>query len=538
MRAALLALLTAALAACWAGCGRPETVVAAGDRTQVLHRGVGYEVVDLDPQLVTSPAEQTVIAALFEGLVREDAQDLHPVPGVAASWQVSPDGLQYVFHLRPDAKWSDGRDVTAADFVASWHRMLTPSLAAENASLLYVLQGAESYHRGASTDFSTVGVAALDPHTLRVTLEHPAAYFLSLLCHMAWMPVPLPTIAAHGAVGQRGNPWTKAGTLVGNGPFTLQSWQPDRAIVVKKSPSYWDAAHVRLQAIHFYPIDSVDSEEREFRAGQLHLTDALPVSKVESYRRDSPGLLRIDPYWATYFYRINTRRPFLSDARVRRALALAVDRKAIAEKLLRGGQAPAGAFTPPGMAGYAPGELLPTDFAAARALLTAAGYPGGAGLPTFHLSLNNSENHRLVAEAVQQGWLRELGVHVELLSQENKTMLAARRTGDYELMRSDWVADYPDPSTFLNVWRGSSGNNYTGWSNADYDAWLFAADRTADPGARDQLWLKAERTLLDSAPLVPIYYYTHVFLLQPSVHGWYPNALDHHPYQDVWLAPQ
>jgi oligopeptide transport system substrate-binding protein len=538
MRNAVLVLLTAAAAALLTGCGRPETVVAAGDRAQVLHRGIGYEVVDLDPQLVTSAAEQSVIAALFEGLVREDARDLHPVPGVAASWEISPDGLQYLFHLRPEARWSDGTAVTADDFVGSWRRMLTPSLAAENASLLYVLQGAESYHRGASTDFATVGVTALDPHTLRVTLEHPAAYFLSLLCHMAWMPVPLKTIAAHGRIDQRGNAWTKAGTLVGNGPFTLSSWQPDRAIVVKKSAAYWDAGRVRLQEIRFYPIDSVDAEEREFRAGQLHVTDALPVSRVDAYRRESPGLLRTDPYLATYFYRINTRRPFLSDARVRRALALAVDRRAIAEKLLRGGQAPAGAFTPPGMAGYAPGDLLPTDFAAARELLAAAGYPGGAGLPTFHLSLNNSENHRLVAEAVQQGWRRELGVQVELLNQENKTMLAARRTGDYELMRADWVADYPDPSTFLDVWRGNSGNNYTGWSNSDYDAWLFAADRTADAAERGRLWLKAERTLLDAAPIVPIYFYTHVFLLQPSVRGWYPNPLDHHPYQDVWLAPQ
>jgi oligopeptide transport system substrate-binding protein len=378
-------------------------------------------------------------------------------------------------------------------------------------------------------------VAAIDPRTLRVTLEHPAAYFLALLCHMAWMPVPLRTIAAHGSVTRRGNPWTKAGSLVGNGPFTLERWQTDRAIVVRKSASYWDAARVRLTEIRFYPIDSVDAEEREFRAGQLHLTDSLAVSRVEAYRRDSPALLRVDPYLATYFYRINTQRPFLSDPRVRRALALAVDRRAIVEKLLRGGQAPADAFTPPGMAGYAPGVLLTTDFAAARALLAAAGHPNGAGLPTFQLSLNNSENHRLVAEAVQQGWLRELGVRVELHNQENKTMLAARRTGDYELMRADWVADYPDPSSFLQVWRGDSGNNYTGWSDSGYDAAMFAADRTSDPAERRELWRKAEATMLDAAPIIPIYFYTHVFLIRPSVHGWYPTLLDHHPYQEVWL---
>jgi len=530
-------LLLSALLATLSSCSKPESVIAAGDRTQTLHRGIGYEVVDLDPQLVTSVAEQSVIAALFEGLVREDPHDLHPVPAVAESWQQSPDGLQYLFHLRPTARWSNGTPLTADDFVASWQRMLTPGLA-ENASMLYVLQGAESYHRGVTKDFRAVGVSAPNPSTLKVTLEHPAAYFLALLCHMAWMPVPLPVIAAHGSTTQRGNGWTKAGILVGNGPFTLESWQPDRAIVVKKSPHYWDAANVRLREIHFYPIDSVDAEEREFRAGQLHLTETLPISRVDPYRRESPALLRVDPYLATYFYRINTQRPFLSDPRVRRALALAVDRRAIVEKLLRGGQMPADAFTPPGMDGYAPGALLPTDFAAARALLAAAGHPNGAGLPAFQLSLNNSENHRLIAEAVQQGWQRELGVRVELLNQENKTMLAARRTGDYELMRADWVADYPDPSTFLNVWRGGSGNNYTGWSDANYDAELFAADRTTDGAQRHSLWLKAEKDLLEAAPIIPIYYYTHVFLIRPSVHGWYPNSLDHHPYQDVWLGPQ
>jgi oligopeptide transport system substrate-binding protein len=518
-----------------AGCGKRETIVEAGDRAQTLHRGIGYEVVDLDPQLVTSVAEQSVIASLFEGLVREDAHDLHPVPAVAESWEASPDGLHYTFHLRANARWSDGTRLTAGDFVASWRRTLTPGLS-ENASLLYVLQGAESYCRGATSDFSTVGATAPDPLTLRVTLEHPAAYFLSLLCHMAWMPVPLRTIAAHGSTTQRGNPWTKAGNLVGNGPFTLTRWQPDRAIVVRKSKTYWDASHVRLQEIWFYPIDSVDAEERGFRAGQLHITDSLPVSRIDAYRRASPPVLRVDPYLATYFYRINTQRAFLSDPRVRRALAMAVDRRAIVDKLLRGGQSPAAAFTPPGMEGYDPGPLLPTDFAAARALLAAAGHPGGSGLPVFHLSLNNSETHRLIAEAVQQTWQRELGVRVDILNQENKTMLAARRTGDYELMRSDWVADYPDPSTFLDVWRGNSGNNYTGWTQPDYDAALFAADRTADAAERRKLWLKAETELLNAAPIIPIFFYTHAFLLRPSVQGWYPNPLDHHPYQEVWLA--
>lgn len=520
-----------------AACTR-ETRVQEGDRQGILNEGVGYELVDLDPQLTTGTAAQTIASALFEGLVREDGRNLHPVPGVAQSWDASPDGLHYTFHLRPDAKWSDGAPVTAGDFVQSWRRILTPTLGAENANLLFVLRGAEDFNRGRARDFSAVGVRADDPRTLSVTLAHPAPYFLSLLCTMAWLPVPVRVIAAHGPLYTPGSPWTRAGVLVGNGPFTLASWRPDEAVVVTKSATYWDRAHERLNGIRFYPIDSTDAEERAFRAGQLHLTDALPAGHLDAYRDASPPVLRIDPYLATYFYRLNVRRPFLSDARIRRALALAVDREAIVARILRGGQRPAAAFTPPGLSGYTPDPLLATDYAGARALLAAAGHPGGAGLPVFELSLNNSENHQLIAEAVAETWRRELGVRVRILSQENKTLLAARSTGSYDILRSDWVADYPDPTSFLNVWRSDSGNNLTGWADPRYDALLRAADDSSDPATRVRLWRQAEDELLTAAPIIPIYYYTHVFLIRPSVRGWYPNLLDHHPFQEVWLCRQ
>jgi oligopeptide transport system substrate-binding protein len=292
---------------------------------------------------------------------------------------------------------------------------------------------------------------------------------------------------------------------------------------------------VRLTAIHFYPLDSLDAEERAFRTGQLHITDSLPVSRIDAYRRDAPQFLRIDPYLGTYFYRFNTRRPYLDDVRIRRALALAVDRRAIVEKILQGGQTPAGTFTPPGLDGYVPPPGLTTDFAAARQLLVEAGHPGGKGLPPFELLYNNSENHRLIAEAIQEMWRRELGIEVQLVNQEEKVVLSVRQTGDYQILRSDWIADYADPSSFLDVWRSDSGNNYTGWSNPDYDSQLFSAARTVDPVARQALLQKAESLLLEDAPILPIYHYTHVFLIQPSVHGWYPTLLDHHPYKYVWL---
>jgi oligopeptide transport system substrate-binding protein len=517
-----------------AGCGPRETAVEHGNREQILHRGIGHDLADLDPHLATLASDYNVLSALLEGLVSEDPVDLHPVPGVAERWELSPDRLTYTFTLRPDARWSNGDPVTAQDFIASWRRMLTPSLGASNATLLYVIQGAEAFNKGAA-GFDQVGLVAPNAHTLRVTLEHPTPYFLSLLNHTAWFPIHEPTIAKYGPVDRRGNPWARPGRFVGNGPFNLKSWRHGQEIVVEKSLTYWDHARVRLTAIHFHAIDSLDTEERAFRTGQLHLTEALPPGKIDTYRHNSPHLLRIDPLLGTEFFRFNVTRPFLNDPRIRRALALAVDRPALVDKILRGGQTPATAFTPPGIAGYTPTAAIPTDFDQARRLLADAGYPGGKGLPTFELLYNSSETHRVVAEAVQEMWRRELGVEVRLVNQELKGVLDARRTGDFQILRSVWTADYADPSSFLDIWRSDSGNNYTGWASPDYDELLFTAARTSDPAARNALFQKAEALLLASAPFIPLYHYTHVFLIQPSVKGWYPTVLDHHPYKAVWL---
>jgi oligopeptide transport system substrate-binding protein len=517
------------------GCSRRETSVEAGNRDQILHRGIGSEVGDLDPQLAANIAEGDIASALFEGLVVEDPVDLHPVPGVAESWEISPDQLTYLFHLRAGARWSNGNPVTAQDFVASWKRILTPSLGASNADLLHLVQGAEGFHKGLTKDFGSVGVTAVDAHTLRVRLEHPAPYFLSLLTNAAWLPVPAAVIAANGPPTERGNRWARPETMVGNGPFTLKSWETNQRIVVEKSLTYWDAAAVRLQAIDFYPIESGDAEERAFRSGQLHVTYVLPYGKVDAYRRDAPQFLRTDPYLNTYFFRFNLRRPPFGDDRVRRALSQAIDRTAITEKILHGGQQPATAITPPGLPGYTPPAGLPTDFEAARRLLAEAGFPGGKGLPPVELLYNTSDNHRVLAEAVQEMWRRGLNLDVRLVSEEFKGVLNERRTGNFQVLLSDWVGDYADPGTFLELWRSDSGNNHTGWANPAYDNLLFAAARTADPAARLAQLQQAEALMLAAAPIIPLYYNTHVYLVQPSVKGWNPTLLDHHPYKHVWL---
>jgi oligopeptide transport system substrate-binding protein len=519
----------------FASCAKRETPVERGIREQVLQRGLSADPADLDPHLITGLPEINVVSTLFEGLVAEDPVDLHPVPGVAESWEVSSDGLSYTFHLRANARWSNGAPVTAQDFSGSIRRVLTRTLAADYATMLYVLVNAEAYHKGTLMDFSQVGVQTPDAHTLRFTLNHPAPYFLSLLTHPAWFPVYLPALEKAGSPYQRGSNWTQPGSLVGNGPFVLTQWKRGELIAVEKSPTYWDVATVRLNAIHFHPAADVESEERAFRAGQLHLTEALPVGKVETYKRTQPEALQIGAFLDTYFYRLNTTRPGLSNVKVRQALAAAIDRSALVEKVTLGGQQPARSFTPPGVGGYVPPDVLKSNYDEARRLLAEAGYPGGQGLPLLEIMINSSGNHRVIAEAVQEMWRRELGVEVRVNNMEQATLLANRRTLDYQIMRAEWAADYLDPKTFLDVFRSDSNNNHTGWKNSNYDALLFEADRTADPAARHALMQRAETILLNDAPIIPIYYYTSVRLVHPSVHGWHPTLLDRHPYKHVWL---
>ena len=532
---AFLALVVALAA----GCSRSETLVGRGTREQVLYRSLSADLTDIDPHLVTGLPGINVVSALFEGLVAEDPVDLHPVPGVAERWEISPDGLTYVFHLRANARWSNGEKLSAGDFVASARRALTRSLGASNVELLFAVQNAAEYYRGALTDFNQVGLAADDPQTLRIRLDHPTPSFLSQLCHPAWFPVYLPAVEKAGAVDARDNPWTRPATFVGNGPFTLKAWEHGTLILVEKSATYWDAAHVRLQAIHFVPAASVDAEERAFRAGQLHITEALPLARIDSYRTARDPALQISPFLDTYFYRLNVTRPFLDDVRVRRALSLAVDRKAIVDSVLRGQQQPAHAFTPPNCAaGYLPPPLAADDPAAARALLAVAGYPEGKGLPPLELIINVSGNHQLIAEAIQAMWRRELGVEVRIISMEQTSALQQRSLMAYQILRSDWSADYlDDPLAFLKVFTSDSGDNHTGWKNPAYDALVAGAERIAAPAQRFATLQKAETVLLEDAPVIPIYYLTTVRLVHPSVHGWHPTPLDHHPYKHVWLEP-
>ena len=522
------------------GCGRRVTRVEQGNKDQVLYFGNYGEPADLDPQVVSGTPEFHIMKALFEGLVMNDPKDLRPVPGVAERWDVSPDGLVYTFHLRANASWSDGQPVTADDFAQSFERILNPALAAPYADMLYVLAGAEAYNAGKLKDFSKVGVKVLDAKTLQVTLRGPTPYFLLMLNHHAWFPSPIRIIDRFGSRYDKSNRWTRPGNIVSNGPFRLKSWRVGDAVVVVKNEKYWDAGKVRLKEVHFRPIESADAEDRAFRAGELHVTNSVPSAKIDSLRVARPSFLRLEPYYTNNYYAVNIdpakqTNPALLDVRVRRALALAIDRESLVRNVVRGGQAPAYSFVPPGPAGYEPREKLSYDPERARALLVEAGYPGGAGLPKISILINTLELNRSVAEAIQQMWKKELGVDVEIANKEWKVFLAAQNNLDYQVCRAAWTADYVDPSTFFDLMRARTGNNNTGYANPAYEKLVRDSLSAPDPAARVKLLQEAEAMVLRDLPVIPLYFNTRDYLILPSVKGWYSNVLDDHSLKEVYL---
>ena len=527
--------MAAALALCLFGCGRKETNVARGVREQILFKGNGTEPAGLDPHVVTGVPEHNILSAMFEGLVSENPVDLHPEPGVAKSWEISEDGRTYTFHFRDNAMWSNGDPVRARDFVYSFRRILSPGLGAEYAYMLYPLRNGKAFNTGKIDDFSEVGVKADDDLTLIIELENPTPYFLELLNHYSWWPVHPPTIEKFGKIDQRGTQWTRPGNIVTNGAFTLKDWQINRHIVVEKNPLYWDAEKVKLTEIHFLPIDSADTEERAFRTGYIHLTETIPMHRINYYMENRPELMRLDPYLGTYYYRINTRVPPLGDKRVRRALALTINREDITRYITRGGQLPAYFLTPPNTSGYTARARFEYNVEQARELLAEAGFPGGRGFPDLEILYNTSEGHRSIAEAIQQMWKEALNIKVKLLNEEWKVYLASVANGDFQISRAGWIGDYNDPNTFLDMWLTGGGNNMTGWSNSEYDQLIELAGRTIDTRERFEYFQQAEAILMDELPVIPIYFYVRNLLIHPSVKGWHPTILDHHPYKFVSL---
>ncbi|MBX3180958.1 MAG: peptide ABC transporter substrate-binding protein [Candidatus Hydrogenedentes bacterium] len=530
MRISATALALAALLTL-SGCGGSPR----GAADNVLRININVEVADLDPQLVTGVAEHRVNAALFEGLTDLDPATYEPIPGAAESWDVSEDQLTYTFRLRQDGKWSNGDPVTANDFHYSFKRILSPGLAAPYAYLLHCVKNARAFNAGEIASFDEVGVKVIDDYTLEITLDHPTPYFLALHMHQAWFPVHQPTIEKHGAMDQRGTPWTRAGNHVGNGPFRLTDWRPNEIIRVARNDHYWNRDTVRLDGIEFYPIDNLTTEERSFRSGKIQLTGDVHIDKIPVYQAENPDLIHIDPYFGTYFYRLNTTRKPFDDPRVRHAFSLALNREVLTQNVLKGGETPAFHFVPPGVPDYTSDAPLAYDPDKARALLAEAGYPNGQGLPAMEILYNTSESHKRIAEAIQQMWKKELNAEVRLLNQDWKVYQDTTKKLNYDLARAGWIGDVVDPMNFLELWQTNGGNNDTGYANPAYDALIEQAYNEPDRAARLALLKRAENLMLEDLPVIPIYFYTRKYLQAPEVKGYVPNVLGYLRFQEFYL---
>lgn len=528
-------LLVLALAPWLPGCAKRETPADAGRRTQTLLLGNAAEPADLDPQIITAYTDGNIMLALFEGLTALDERTSQPVPAAAEKWEVSADQLTWTFHLRPNLKWSNGEPLVAGDFVTSWRRLLAPELGAENATYLHPVKHAEAFNQGELKDPAALGIVARDARTLVVTLARPTPYFAMLTAQPSTYPVPARVLEKFAATTKRGTRWTRPGNLVGNGPFALAEWTPNARVRVVPNPHYWDAARVRLREIVFFPTENPDADERAFRAGQIHATFTLPIAKVDGWRTRDAARLRMDPFLQTVFLRFNQARPPFSDARVRRALSLAIDRETIAQTVLRGGRPPAFALCPPGIGGYTARARAQSDFAAARAALAAAGHAGGAGLPALEIQCRNDEIQPQLAEFLQAAWQRELGLEITIASSEQKTWLQNQRTQNYTITIGSWIADFPDPVNFLNLFVTGGGYNWTGWGSAEFDRLIAEGERTAEAGQRHEILQRAEALLLEEAVIAPIFHGAQTYLLDPAVKGWPPAPLGTRRYHGIWL---
>jgi oligopeptide transport system substrate-binding protein len=512
--------------------------LAHADAKKVLLLHVGTEPSALDPQQVRGIPESKILSCLFEGLVIPDPRDsTKQFPGVADSWEHNEDSSVWTFHLRADARWSNGDPLTASDFAFSFQRILTPELGAFFADYLYIIRGGEEFHKGKIKDFTQVGVRVIDPHTLRLELIGPTPYLLSALTNYFWFPVHPATILRFGKLGDRNTRWTQPDTFVGNGPFLMKTWKQNDVIETVRNPFYWNAENVKLNGVNFYSIEDQNTADRAFRAGQLHTTLDIPLDKVPFYRREHPELIHLEPYAAVYFYRINVAQKPLNDARVRQALNLALDRKSIVQNLLRGDQLPATGVTPPGFPGYQPVDIARYDPERARSLLAEAGYPGGAGFPPISILINTSEAHRSIAEAIQQMWREELNISVQIENQEWKVYLQSMHQHHFTIARNGWVSGFLDPLSMLEIWKSDSSLNDSSWSNPQFDALLREASVTSEASLRLAKLRQAEEILIRESPLLPIYWYTRVYLLDPAVKGWQANLEDKHPVQFIDLQP-
>jgi len=500
--------------------------------SSVLHVGSGTEPASLDPQIVDGKPEADVLLALFEGLTVPDPKTAQPRPGVAYGWRISSDGLDYVFDLREDLHWSNGDPLTAKDFIYSVRRALSPGLGNPWTHFFFSIRNAEAYFNGNVSNFSEVGIQAIDDFTLEIFLERPNPYFLELLMHNCWYPVHRGTIEKFGKIDERDTRWTRPGNMVSNGPFMLKSWENGSCITVVKNPHYWDRDNVHLKKIYFHPVSDTATEERMFAARELDITNKTHVSKI-SHHLES-GDLYMNPHLGCTWVIVNYKRKPFDDIRVRRALAMAVNRKEIGKMRGLGEGLEAYGAVPPGILHYRQQEpVFREDVQEAKRLLAEAGYPNGKGFPRVEILYNLTDANHLVFEALQAMWEKNLGLHFDLVGQEWKVYLSLRHSHDFTLARFCWVGDYNDPMTMLSIFQSENASNDTQWSSVEFDYRLRQVQYTTDEEKRIQLLQEAERILMEDMVAIPLFWMSSEHLVSPRVKGWYPNVMDYHPWKYV-----
>ena len=518
------------IAILFVGCGWFGGNKGAG----YLRYAVGAEPESLDPRKSTSVAAATVEAQIFEGLTGLDENN-NPVPAVAERWEVSPDGLKYVFYLRPDAKWSNGDPVTAQDFEYAWKTALSPELASSYAYQLFYLKNGEAYNTN-KADVSDVGVKALSDTVLEVTLEKPTPYFLSLTAFHTYYPVNKRIVAAN-------EKWAAdPKTIIGNGPFKVINWVHENKLEFVKNENYWDASKVKMNKMDFILLDSSSTVVTMFENNQLDMAENVPTSEIPRLKKE--GKLIIFPYLGTYYYTFNVNQPPFDNPKVRKAFSLAINRQDIIDRIVQGEQKPALAFVPFGLPDSAPGEdfrekggnfYQDNDVQAAKKLLAEAGYPEGQGLPAVTLLYNTSESHKMIAEAVQEMWKKNLGVAVQLSNQEWKVFLDNLDKHNFQFARDGWIGDYADAMTFIDLFESDGGNNVSGYKNPAYDELVRTAKDTADQTVRIRAMHEAEKMLMDDAVIAPVYFYTNPVMVKGNVKGYMRSILGTVYFKEAYL---
>lgn len=528
------------VAPCWlAACHRDQAPqkderASQGRFEHVLNRGNGPEPDSLDPQKARTAEGQTILRDLFECLTSLD-HDGRPAPGAAQSWSISPDRKTYTFALRPGARWSNGDPVTGGDFVAGLRRLVDPATASENAALVDVIRNAGEINRRVLPP-DRLGVSAPNEATVVITLDHPATYLPSLLSHPSTCPVH------RTMLGQGSHDISRPGALVSNGAFVLSAWVHGEHIVADRNSFYWNDGKTYWDRIVYLQIEDAGTEFLRYRAGEMHMTATIPRSQFDYIEQHLAPELHVTPTLNVYYYGFNLdRAPFAGNPKLRQALNLAIDRERIATRILRSGERPAYSWVPSGISGYAPqvpafaSSTYEERVRMAQQLLREAGYSAKHPL-MFELRYNAGEVHSQIAIAVAAIWKQTLGAQVQLIGEDFRTLLTDMDSGQVQLFRSGWAADYNDALAFLQVLQSDSGLNSMHYRNKQFDEFLHAAAGQADPVKRMAALQDAERVTLVDAPFIPLYFAVSRHLVKPSIRGWYNNVMNVVYSKDLSLA--